>query len=36
MTRRLNAIGGVKCVEPTGAFYCFPNMSAHFGAPSAE
>jgi aspartate aminotransferase len=31
MARRLNAIPGVKCVEPTGAFYCFPDVSAHYG-----
>lgn len=31
MARRLNAIQGVHCVEPTGAFYCFPDVSAHFG-----
>ncbi len=31
MAARLNAIGGIRCVEPTGAFYCFPDVSAHFG-----
>jgi len=31
MSGRLNAIPGVKCVEPTGAFYCFPDVSAHYG-----
>jgi aspartate aminotransferase len=31
MAGRLNAIKGVRCVEPTGAFYCFPDVSAHFG-----
>jgi len=31
MAGRLNAIGGVECVEPTGAFYCFPDVSAHYG-----
>jgi len=31
MTRRLNAIRGVKCLEPTGAFYCFPDVSSHYG-----
>ncbi|HAU38749.1 MAG TPA: aspartate aminotransferase [Phycisphaerales bacterium] len=31
MARRLNAIPGVRCVEPTGAFYCFPDVSAHYG-----
>ena len=31
MTERLNAIEGVQCIEPTGAFYCFPDVSAHYG-----
>jgi aspartate aminotransferase len=31
MSERLNAIKGVKCPQPTGAFYCFPDVSAHFG-----
>lgn len=31
MAARLNAIAGVTCVQPTGAFYCFPDVSAHFG-----
>ena len=31
MTARLNAINGVECLEPTGAFYCFPDVSAHYG-----
>jgi aspartate aminotransferase len=31
MAKRLNAIQGVCCVEPTGAFYCFPDVSAHYG-----
>jgi len=31
MTQRLNAIDGVSCVQPTGAFYCFPNVSEHYG-----
>jgi len=31
MWRRLCAIRGVSCVRPQGAFYCFPNVSAHFG-----
>jgi aspartate aminotransferase len=31
MADRLNAIEGVKCPKPTGAFYCFPDVSAHFG-----
>ena len=31
MAARLNAIDGVECVEPTGAFYCFPDVSVHYG-----
>ncbi|MFP4107337.1 MAG: pyridoxal phosphate-dependent aminotransferase [Phycisphaerae bacterium] len=31
MHKRLNAIDGCTCVKPTGAFYCFPDVSAHFG-----
>jgi len=31
MHQRLGALDGVTCVEPTGAFYCFPDVSAHFG-----
>jgi aspartate aminotransferase len=31
MAKRLNDIGGVKCLEPTGAFYCFPDVSSHYG-----
>lgn len=31
MWQRLCAMPGVKCVEPTGAFYCFPDVSAHYG-----
>jgi aspartate aminotransferase len=31
MTERLNAIPGVACVPPEGAFYCFPDVSAHYG-----
>ena len=31
MAARLNAIDGVTCCEPTGAFYCFPDISSHFG-----
>jgi aspartate aminotransferase len=27
----LRAIPGVTCVEPGGAFYAFPNLSAHLG-----
>ena len=31
MAERLNAISGVQCLESTGAFYCFPDVSSHFG-----
>ena len=31
MAERLNAINGVKCAMPEGAFYCFPDVSAHYG-----
>jgi len=31
MAERLNALAGVKCPQPTGAFYCFPDVSAHYG-----
>jgi aspartate aminotransferase len=31
MTSMLNAIDGVSCVEPEGAFYCFPNISGLLG-----
>ena len=31
MVHALRAIPGVSCVEPEGAFYAFPNMSAYFG-----
>ncbi len=31
MARLLNAIDGIKCAEPTGAFYAFPDVSAHYG-----
>ena len=30
MWRRLTAIPGVRCPKPTGAFYCFPNVSGTF------
>ena len=29
--RMLNEIDGVTCIEPQGAFYAFPNLSAHLG-----
>ena len=31
MVDRLNAINGVSCMTPVGAFYTFPNVSSHFG-----
>ncbi len=31
MSQRLNSIEGVECSEPTGAFYCFPDVSSHYG-----
>ena len=31
MVDRLNAIEGVTCPEPQGAFYCFPDVSALYG-----
>lgn len=31
MHERLNNIPGIKCIRPTGAFYCFPNISSWFG-----
>ncbi len=31
MLERLRALPNVTCVEPDGAFYCFPDISAYFG-----
>jgi len=31
MAERLRNMDGVECTEPTGAFYCFPDVSAHYG-----
>ncbi|MCF7955861.1 MAG: pyridoxal phosphate-dependent aminotransferase [Phycisphaerae bacterium] len=31
MAERLNAIDGIDCKVPTGAFYCFPDVTAHYG-----
>ncbi|MGH9020271.1 MAG: pyridoxal phosphate-dependent aminotransferase [Acidimicrobiales bacterium] len=31
MTSMLNAIDGVTCAEPRGAFYCFPNVTGLLG-----
>lgn len=31
LAERLNAIDGVRCLQPEGAFYCFPDVSARYG-----
>lgn len=31
MVNKLNTIPGISCLMPDGAFYAFPNISAHFG-----
>jgi aspartate aminotransferase len=31
MADRLNSIEGIECAPVTGAFYCFPDVSAHYG-----
>ncbi len=31
MAKRLNAIEGISCPQPTGAFYCFPDVSKLYG-----
>ena len=31
MVERLNSMEGVECPECTGAFYCFPDVSDHYG-----
>ncbi len=31
ITERLNAIPGVTCLKPQGAFYVFPNVAAYYG-----
>lgn len=31
MVKRLNAMSGVTCKTPVGAFYAFPNVSSYFG-----
>ena len=33
MWRRLNAIPGISCVRPTGAFYTFPRIAGLLGRP---
>ncbi len=30
MHERLNALPGVRCLRPTGAFYAFPNVAAAY------
>ncbi len=35
MHRMLSAIPGVTCIEPQGAFYCFPDVSGLLGRPLA-
>jgi aspartate aminotransferase len=35
MHRMLSEIDGVTCLEPQGAFYCFPNVSGLLGRPLA-
>jgi len=32
MAKRLNTIEGIVCPQPTGAFYCFPDVSSHYGS----
>ncbi len=36
MWKRLNAIPGVSCVRPTGAFYVFANIGGHLNRPLGE
>jgi aspartate aminotransferase len=36
MVERLNAIPGVNCPRPVGAFYTFPDISAYFGKSSGQ
>jgi len=31
LVERLNSMDGVTCVKPKGAFYAFPDFSAHYG-----
>lgn len=35
MARMLNEIDGVRCLDPQGAFYCFPNVTGLLGRPIA-
>ena len=32
MARRLNELKGVRCIEPSGAFYCFPDVRESFAS----
>jgi aspartate aminotransferase len=36
MTERLRALPEVTCINPDGAFYCFPDISAHYGRTLGE
>lgn len=36
MWQRLNAIPGITCVKPTGAFYAFPSIAGHLHKPLGE
>ena len=36
MYERVSAMPGVRCPRPTGAFYVFPDISAHFGKKSVK
>jgi aspartate aminotransferase len=36
MVERLNSISGITCLDPQGAFYAFPNISALIGKKSAS
>ncbi len=36
MHRLLNEMSGVSCVEPQGAFYCFPDLRSHLGGRFAD
>ncbi len=31
MTQKLNSIESISCITPQGTFYCFPDVSGHFG-----
>ena len=35
LVERLNSMDGVSCVKPRGAFYAFPDFSAHYGRKTA-